>query len=514
MTHNVEGKYKQLDGKRSSILTRVEDYAAWTLPSIFPYQNTSDNEELQNDIQSFGAQAVNHLSNKLMLGLFGPSRPFFRLTANEKMKTQMATAGISEDALSVALQNAEKESVKEMNRMGSREPLTALLQHLIITGNCLMFFPDDGDMQIYGLRDYVVERDTTGFAFRMMVCDKKRFGAFPASIQLQILSATSKPKLDDEHELELITAIEWDAERKKYIVTQHAEGVQVNKTDGVFPKDKCPYIPLVWKLVRGEDYGRGLVEDYSGDFHSLSTGEEAELEIMGIISQIKGMVDPTGLTNASDLNDAENGAFVSGREEDISLVHYGEKMGDLQALEAFVSKKERRLSRAFLMDSAGVRDAERVTAEEIRLIARDLEMALGGVYTRLSQTLQLPIARQLLVRIDFKLAGDLVEPIIVTGLDALSRSGDLESYRLFVRDLTELQQIQSPTILAELNIGRIVRFIAVNNNFDTEIALNTPDEKTENSDAQAEAQEAAIQDDIRMQAEPKIAEQQALNGGQ
>lgn len=507
MTKSVNDKYKELEGLRSTILDRAEDYSAWTLPSIFPLTGTTESTELQNDIQSFGAQAVNHLSNKLMIGLFGPSRPFFRLEATDVLKKELAQAGVNETSLAVALQNAEKESIKELDRMGARDPLTLLLQYLIITGNCLLYFPEKGKQQVYNLRNYVVERDLEGFAYRMMTCDKRRFGSLPAKVRQDILLNTNKRSMEDDQEVELVTDVRWDDDRKKYIVTQHAENVKVNERDGVYSEEDCPYIPLVWKLVRGEDYGRGLVEDYSGDFHSLSTGEESLLEIMGILSEVKGLVNPAGITDVSQLNNAANGDWVAGREEDISLVQF-DKINDITVIQAFTEKKERRLSKAFLMDSAGIRDAERVTAEEIRLIARDLEMALGGVYTRLAQTLQLPVARRLLDRIDFKVGSKRVEPIIVTGLEALSRSGDLDSFRLFVRDVTELQNIADPEIRAELNIPRIIQFIATNNNFDTEVALNTEEEKEQNAAKQQAAQEAAVQDDITMNAAPKLLAQE------
>ena len=163
------------------------------------------------------------------------------------------------------------------------------------------------------------------------------------------------------------------------------------------------------------------------------------------------------------------------------------------------------------MDAAGVRDAERVTAEEIRLIARDLEMALGGVYTRLAQIFQLPVARLLLQRIDFKLGDDFVEPIIVTGLDALSRSGDLEAFRMFTQDVSLIGAID-PEVRAEMDIPSIIRFLAINNNLDTEMALKSAEQREQEAQQQAQAQEEAVQNEIRTKAAPQLLAQE--NEGQ
>ncbi|WP_236502177.1 portal protein, partial [Escherichia coli] len=42
-----------------------------------------------------------------------------------------------------------------------------------------------------------------------------------------------------------------------------------------YPELELPYNVLVWNLVSGEHYGRGLVEDYAGDFARLSVLSEA-----------------------------------------------------------------------------------------------------------------------------------------------------------------------------------------------------------------------------------------------
>lgn len=54
------------------------------------------------------------------------------------------------------------------------------------------------------------------------------------------------------------------------------------------------------------------------------------------------------------------------------------------------------MSFAFLLNSAVQRQGERVTAEEIRYVAGELEDTLGGVYSILAQELQLPLAKRLL----------------------------------------------------------------------------------------------------------------------
>lgn len=477
--------YSTMENDKSVIVERVERYAGWTLPSIFPIQGTNASTELQHDVQSFGAKAVNHLSNKLMIGLFSPARSFFRLDVADAMKEKLAASGMEETEMQKSLQKAEKEANKELDRAGAREPFTMLLQLLIVAGDALLYMPEDDKIQVYNLRDYVVARDITGRYVRVIVKDSKKFQFLPKDIREE-LTAKKGTTFDDDHDIDLFTDIRWDSDRDKYLIDQYAEDIKVSKVQGIYTEDTCPYIPLAWKLVRGENYGRGLVEDYSGDFHSLSTGETAILELFGIISQIKGLVDPAGLTDVNELNGAANGQWCSGREQDIGLLSF-DKVGDLQAIDSINTRKEQRLSQAFLMDSAGIRDAERVTAEEVRVVARDLEMALGGVYTRLAQTFQLPVAKLLLRRINFKLGNNMVEPIITTGLDALSRSGDMDSYRAFIQDANLLGAVDEG-VRAEIAIERLLIHIATSHGLEHDIAFKTKEEKQAEA-AQREAQE-------------------------
>ena len=76
------------------------------------------------------------------------------------------------------------------------------------------------------------------------------------------------------------------------------------------------------------------------------------------------------------------------------------------------------------------RDAERVTAEEIRYMATELDEAQGGIYSILAQEWQLPLVHLVTKDMTTKkllpqLPKELVTPVITTGLDALGRSNDL-----------------------------------------------------------------------------------------
>ena len=83
-----------------------------------------------------------------------------------------------------------------------------------------------------------------------------------------------------------------------------------------------------------------------------------------------------------------NGAIIEGQAQDVSVLQLN-KFADFRIAYDSMNKIEGRLQYAFLLNASVTRDAE-VTAEEIRLMAAELESSLGGVYSILSQEFQLP----------------------------------------------------------------------------------------------------------------------------
>jgi len=103
-----------------------------------------------------------------------------------------------------------------------------------------------------------------------------------------------------------------------------------------------------------------------------------------------------------------------------------------------------------------VRNAERVTAEEIRMLSQELETAIGGLYSLLSTELQLPMIKRLMRVMNKdkrlpKLEDKLVNPVIITGVEALGRGNDLQKLDLFLAGAT---QVVGPQAIAEyISVG-------------------------------------------------------------
>ena len=109
----------------------------------------------------------------------------------------------------------------------------------------------------------------------------------------------------------------------------------------------------------------------------------------------------------------------------------------IQQMQGAVETMRREISEAFLMTSGGIRQAERVTATEVRMIGQELENVLGGAYSAVARDLLVPVVRRAVYNmvseglIDERLEQEFTDNgkialEIVTGLQALSQDSQLQ----------------------------------------------------------------------------------------
>ena len=409
--------WARLDAKRTWLMKKCAYYSQLTIPSLMHdiYRQTSEAEDDPGDYQSLGAQAVNHLNNKMQLAMFAPSRPSFRLELGKKAKRQVGS-GLTEAEATLA--GIERDAIKQLDKSAVRHKLYQLGRHLIVTGNALLYL-DKEICRVMGMKYYCVKRNIDGSLHTLVIREQIEADELPLNVQELIPAKDSESKVDF---FKLIRQLP----NKRYEITQWVN--EQNLGDDfttIVSADKLPYHALAWNLADEDDWGTGLVGEYGSDFAAASSLSEA-IVIGGVLgTEFRWMVNPGGMTSVEDVKNSRNGDVLPGKVEDVAASQGGNAQAVQQALN-IAQHFEQRVGRAFLLSSAVTRNAERVTAEEIRLTAQELETALGGVYSSLAVTLQKPIATWLLERAGYPLAGADIDMTIVTGLDALSRLGDLD----------------------------------------------------------------------------------------
>jgi len=482
--------YSECETLRQTYLERARDCSELTIPTLIPPEGHSYATKYETPYQGIGARGVNNLSSKLLLALFPPNAPFFRLSVDKYKLREMGGDDESKTELEKALSEIERTVMSEVETSALRVPVFEALKHLIVAGNVLIFTPKKGGIRVFQLENYIVKRDPFGNVLHIVTKESIAPAALPEAVRGALNEEALKRQTGaNEPSVELFTAI-CRQDDGRYYVWQEVEGNEVPGTDGYFKEEDSPYIPLRYSRVDGEDYGRGLVEEYLGDLKSLEALTQAIVKLAAASSNIKILVDPNGTTKAKNLAESPSGAFISGRANDVSVLQL-EKFADLRVAKEVAAAIEQRLAYAFLLNTAVQRDAERVTAEEIRYMAQELESALGGAYSILSQEFQLPLVTRIMDRMagEKRLPklpkGELVKPMIVTGVEALGRGNDLNKLDMFVAGVG---QIFGPEAIQQyVNVSDYLNRRATSLGIDTEGLIRSDE------DVQAEAQQAQQQ---------------------
>lgn len=439
----IAGRYSALSAFQAGVLLRARKCAELTIPSLLPPAGATQDTVLPTPWQSLGARGTNNLSSKLLLALLPPNSPFFRQKIDDKTMLELSQDEEAKAAVEQALSQREIAIVEEIEAHGIRIPAFEMLKQLVVLGNSLIYSEDDGTLCVYRLDQYVCKRDPKGNVLEIVVHEKVSPLCLPETTRAEIQKTQAKP----EEVVDLYTRILRTP--NNYVVSQEAAGVLIPESAGTYPLDKSPWRPLRWAAVSGEDYGRGLVEEYMGDLQSLESLTQAIVEGSAAAARLVFLVT-SGTTRIKDLQDAPNCGFVSGNRDDVHALQV-EKYADFRVAQETCDRLEKRLSAAFMLNESVSRPAERVTAEEIRYMARELEDSFGGVYSVLSQDLQMFLVKLTQDRMEKKgmlqkLPKESVKITIITGLDALGRSHDLTKLNAFMQEMEPVKDQLIPRI--------------------------------------------------------------------
>ena len=429
----IPDRYSELATERSTYLTQGQEYSRMTLPYLLPESMTRGSDANQHGFQSHGAKLVNHLSNKLALTLFPPQRSFFGISLGEEASEALAAIGVGESDISRQVVSITHRAEKLGAKLGLRTGLIEGFKQLVVSGNVALHLPNKGGMQAIPLDRYVVKRSLVGDVQEFITYQEKSFSAFSKSMKAKLKASKGGKNFKGNEKIKLYTRAVWCETEDKWKVDQSADDIPIGEVSRV-KSSKLPWIILRWNTAYGEDYGRGLCEDQAGYLHLLDYLSEAMTKGMVLMADIKYLVRPGSTTSPEELMETPTGEFISGNRDDIGVLQL-EKYANFDTIMGALNDVKRELGQAFMMNSANRRDAERVTTYELRLDANEMETSLGGIYSQFSQTLQPALAILLLDRVNPKLV-DIVEPNILTGIDALGRVGDLDKIMQFSEMMT------------------------------------------------------------------------------
>ena len=454
--------YDSLQTERNYWLDRARRSASLTIPYLIPRSNTPMMDNTDSFVlpwNGIGQRGCNNLAAKLLMAILPPTEAFFRFTLDpvelEKQEAQMESAGATpEDIASakseieLALNKLELSLLRSIETSNDRVMVHEALMHLIVGGNCLMHIADDG-LLVYPMNRYVLLRDPIGEPLCAVVKETMAVDQLPAGIRDQLAedddeykdllnNSDPMPVGQLEKTVDVFTLIKWEAESVKW--HQEINKKEIDGTRGSSPKSTSPWLPLRMSSYQASSYGPGYVESACiADLQTAEALSQAVSECALVSAQVKHLVKPSGVTNAKGLADAPNGAYVPGNPDDVFTVRT-DKGSDINVAFTALQRIEQRLAASFML--AEMRDAERVTAEEVRIQTLQTENALGNVYAILTSEFQAPYIRRRLALYMKKggmqkLPEGLVQPMVSVGLAGVGRGNDLEKTARFINILQQ-----------------------------------------------------------------------------
>lgn len=451
---------------------------------LFPPAGSGKSTRFSTPFQTLGARGLNNLAAKLLLAVLPANAPFFRLMLDEFTLEKLTGKKDLKGAVEEALSRIERIVMADIEASNARASFIEAMKLLLVSGNVLIFLPPKGGLKVFRLDHYVVKRDPSGNVLRIVVEENLSRMEVDGSL---LGEQADKSSVSGEDTVQLYTCIERqpDATWKAW---QELEGRRL-QGEGTYPEDKCPWMALRMTVQTGEDYGRSYIEEYLGALSTLESLTKAIVKGSAASAKVIFLVKPNSTTKVKDLAEAESGDIKNGNAEDVTVVQMG-KHADFTVAANTIERISSELSYVFLLNSAIQRKGERVTAEEVRWMAGELDTINGGLYSSISQDFQLPYLVNNMARLEKKgrlpaLPKGLVTPAIVTGIDAIGRGQDLSKLAGLLEDLKPL----GPEVLVKhIKVGEYIKRAAAARGVETAGLVPTEEElKQMDSDARMAA---------------------------
>tara|TARA_R100000664_G_C2759382_1_gene149111 strand:+ start:4017 stop:5657 length:1641 start_codon:yes stop_codon:yes gene_type:complete len=501
-------RYRSLETERNYRLEKARDAGRLTLPYLISQSDdpaANQNSDFPLPWNGIGARGTHNLTSKILISLLPPTDTFFRFTIDEiemaKNEEQALGGGASPEDVArqktefdMALARLERAVLHSIETSNDRLAVHEMLMHLIVGGNALLYVSEEG-LKCFHLSKYVLRRDPIGNPLEAIVCEKISIEALPETAK-ELVNETAgdvngivdgdKPP-EYQQSIPVYTHVQWQHKTVEWY--QEINGQEVPGSKGSCSAKESAWLPLRMYRIDGDSYSPGYIEAACmADLQTAEALSQAIAEGALVSAQVKHLVKPAGIANPKRLAEAANGAYLPGNPDDVFTIQVN-KAADLNIALQSLSTIEMRLSQAFMLQSP--RDAERVTAEEIRLQALQLENALGSIYAILTTEFVQPyVSRKLAILTRKgklpKLPSELVKPVVSVGLSSIGRGNDLEKTARFMQILQ--QTIGPEGIGTYVQPNELIRRLASAMGMDLNGLVKTEEQIAEEQQAAQQAQ--------------------------
>ena len=460
--------YESLSTTRKAYEDRAKEISKLTIPYLFVDDGASESTLIEDTYASrYSAIAINALASNMSLTLLPPSGSSFRFDPDNKAMEDFTRGDANMRAGIMALLGTQMARVnKEIENQEIRPQFFELLQCMIAVSPVVVEKVKGNGIKWHNIKTFAVKLDTRGEPLVLIVKETLHKEDVPKGIEID----------EDADTADLYTMCE--LKDNKWTVTQSIDN-EIVGNESTYAKDMLPYVYLGWTRQKGDTYHRPYAEQYLGILKDYSNINKILIEGGLIASKSLIMVNPLGTTRKKDVSDSKNGDVIDGRSDEVTAFQLG-KNYDFQIPMQHKNELIQQIDRAFLSRQGTQRQAERVTAEEIRQDAQELEKSLAGIYSVMAKKFNKWLILQIMEELNIKF--DSIDVAVVTGLDALGRNIESQKMDNF---MTRIANLGLQTWLKE---DEIISRYASYDGIDTVNLVKSPNEvATERQQANEQA---------------------------
>ena len=387
----IAAMFKKEDSLRWESLNIARRCAALTKPSACPTARARKDAALPMNFQAIGGRGVNNLEGLVYLAMFGGDGPFFELSPAVDVRYDES---IPPDDMNFILDDLFRrelmavsllESVSFSDRTNRRQQAfqtnkRAVVSQFITTGDALERMNHDYSISVFQRAKYVTDRDTTGNVNwhiteedidPLAMSEEDYHAAGFKENQFADTLPAERMKL-------MHTFPEWNPQSKLWVIKQEVNGIVINTSED----EVTPFFSTPFMLEAGDNYGHGLVEQNLGDLSSLDALMEKLLDFAAAFSKVNPVIDSNEMTLTAKHLEKKSGTPLrakvrGGRVESVAWLK-PDNSPQFRMVSEHAKFLTSELGKAFLIESAVTPQKERVTAEQVRRIASELEGTLSG----------------------------------------------------------------------------------------------------------------------------------------
>lgn len=484
---SIKEKFDVLKQERSNYESTWELCAQYTLPEMYLSEEVRSKGIDPEDTlvgDSGGAELLSNLSGQVMKWAFPAKGAFFRYMAKEGSELANLTKSKRNDIL-LRLEESAMQALKD--RMFSSVSLDILIGMLGL-GNVVYLVPEKkgNAIQVFDLNDTVIKRSPSGIVTDIIIRECYEYRFIKDTYKKQI----TVKEYNDYDIVEVYTHVSLNSD-KKYEVRYAIDTEDLPYNGNYFTEHTCPYRVSALNPKKNTNYATGIVQRYLALIHKSSVYSDTATDTAVSGSLLNWLIKNGSAIDPEEFSQREQGQAFYGQKDDVTPI-MADVSKHLQLTDIAHNKINQTLHRVFLMFSAIQRDAERVTAEEIRTIASRLEESHTGLKSTIGDTLQRPLAMLALHLIDDKELNqykDSIDVYVVSALEAMSRNAEQDNLLVTLNDTSILNSV-SPQVQEVLKTNKVIGDIFSNRGYQSSEYIKTEEEVMQERQALADMQNA------------------------